>query len=271
MRQRIAWQLPDHLYRSSIKGAHRRIIRFGLRLMVLAMGTGAIGILVIQWFAPNLDPKVFRAMWMGVYFMPGMLFFCYILQVVVWAVAWRWKEARPTLCVSSGGVGLSDSARSWKKFSAFNLEPHPMVMGERVLKFYGKHGFHLTRTLPGDEKDDLIIRFVAKHLPLLEEHADPELIMREPNPPPRWLIGTVMVMTVLVCLPVGFFVWGSVGRDLRELILYGCMLVNPGTIVGVVGSVSGWFKKRRVSYWPWCLVFSMLAAISVVIGCVLRP
>lgn len=271
MRQRIAWQLPEQIYRTTIKQGRAALFRMVIRLAILSVGVGALTVLVIRYAFPGLPPRFYRLMWQVVLISPAFWAFLYFFQLAMWWVGARYPQARTTYAVSRQGVSWSDSARPWSSFVAFNIEPHSEHLESRRVVFFGRKGTHGKLTLPEDHRSDLIIRFVAKHLPLLEELPDPESAVRQAVPPPVWIRWLVGAINVFYGLALGYFLKGHVSKDVIELLFWAVFLINPATLAGVIGEWTGWLRRERVTVLGWWVILSILSQLLFVIGIFLAP
>lgn len=271
MRQQITWQLPDHLYFHRNRKARRFVFVFFGRLFVISTVASVLGVLLLRWLYPNLPPRIERILIFVILLMPGFWLIGYVMQQILWLLQRRWKGMRPSYTICSGGVHVSDSVRSWKRFVAFDIEPYPELPGDRVIMFYSKEGFHISKPLPGNELDDTIIRFVAKHLPLLDEHSDPELVKRELMQPPDWLLWTFGALNVGYGIALGYLFRNPLSGPPMPPVVLVCMFVNPATLGGLIGWWTGWFARRHYSALGWWLAFSMMAFLSSIIGALFIP
>ncbi len=271
MRQHIQWQLPDHAYHAYIMGGRKFLFRMFGRISILSIGAGVITVAVIQYVYPGLQPRVYQKLWKVILIFPAFFTVGYFIQMVIWQAGTIWPQVRTTYAVSSRGVSRSDNTRSWSRYVAFNIEPHPDYPPSNRIVLFRKKGDHDKLTLPGGTKDDLVIRFVAKHLPLVEELPDPEIVNIEQIQPSVWIRWLMCVANGLYGLAFGYCIKGYIAKDLIELMVYTVFFINPATLAALIAKWAGFLRRKRMEVLGWWLVLSLISMLFFLFGMLMAP
>lgn len=269
MRQRIAWQIPEHLFLAKARRGRSSLLRLFAWLTIISAVAGVLTAIVVQYGIPGLPPHVYSVLWIGALSISAYTIAGYGLLHVVTLNRIRKPEGRVKHAVSSQGISRTDTIWPWKRFAAFDIEPHPEDPESRDIIFYGHSGIHARLTLPGNERDDLIIRFVAKHLPLVDEVSDPNTVMSKAVRPPIWMRWLMGGLNIFYGITIGYFLVRRTHKDLIDVFLYGVIIVNPATVACAVGGWTGWLRRERINYGLWLISFSVLSLLSLIIGVIL--
>lgn len=269
MRQLIRWQAPEHLFVAKAKQNRAGLWRSGVRIWLALTGLAVLAALVVRSMLPGHPPAFFHLLWIVVLQVPALLALFYAMLYWLLTRQITHPSMRCWHKLSREGVHRSDTSRSWKQYDAFDIEPHNEDSHCRDIVFYGKRGFHTRLTLPRDELDDLIIRFTAKHLPLVDELPDPERVRSKATPVPVWIRWCFGVLNTLYGIAVGYITSQRINPDIIELLLYGVLFINPATMAVAFGEWTGWLRRKRMNYGLWLISLAVLTIIALTAGLIL--
>jgi len=156
-----------HLYPAYAAWMSRQILFLFLRVILWSVLTGAICIFIIWKIYPDLPAEIFSTMWVATLAIPAMTFIFYLIALIENGVRNRWAP-RPRYEASTYGIGGIGNLRRWERFTAFTVERGGRIEGLEKLVLFRNRGCPLRLPLAEGVKRRLVIRFIARHLPLRE-------------------------------------------------------------------------------------------------------
>lgn len=218
--------MPEQVWVAAKRQALRALVLSGLRVSVIAAIAIAVGVVALDMLDPYIPmaPPHFKRLFIGV----GAVY------AAMWWVlpAALLLQKRPPLRSLSRSKLSPDSDKGWRlnRCVAFDLQPSSESATETEVRLFKADGRQRVIVLPGDDRDGIIVRIIARSVPPLETHADRDRLVVGQTDPPTWVKLLLIVVGLGWGLAVSYALvrWGN--KDLASIGLL-AYIVSPVWLV----------------------------------------
>lgn len=211
----VAWRMPDRAWRIAKRKAMRQLIWMCLRISIVAAVSTAAGIYVLRSYAPVAPPPGMEHLFVLVG--AGCTVFWWLAPIRLYFQRHAPEHALSRTEILPG----KERSRRLAAYTAFDLHPCADSPADTELRLYTLDGQQSAIPLPGDERDELIVRIIGRVVRPLEDHPNREWLLMPQVRPPAWVTLTLFVIGVLWATAVNSAAAHTDNKDLAEMVMLG--------------------------------------------------